>query len=124
MTPAAVVPRVAMATRRHVLEARTADGARLRLQSVRPLRGGEGAPSVLMVHGFAQNHRCFDAPGRSLAEHLAAKDLSPSEILRLAAEEVLFDLLEREQPHQPREHLAHHQASSRGRARRLPRHAT
>jgi pimeloyl-ACP methyl ester carboxylesterase len=63
------------AVARDRLDTCAADGARLRIQVVKPVRGGEGAPSVLMVHGFAQNHRCWDAPGRSLAEHLASAGL-------------------------------------------------
>ncbi|MBI5494976.1 MAG: alpha/beta fold hydrolase [Deltaproteobacteria bacterium] len=53
----------------HRLVARTGDGVHLTVRHF-PARK-DRAPAVLVVHGFAQNHRAFDVPGRSLAHHLA-----------------------------------------------------
>lgn len=46
----------------------TRDGVRLMLLHFPARR--RASPAVLLLHGFAQNHRAFDAPNRSFARHL------------------------------------------------------
>jgi pimeloyl-ACP methyl ester carboxylesterase len=50
--------------------AQTPDGAWVRAGV---LRGRPGAPTVLLMHGFAQNHRCFATPGRDFSAWLNAR---------------------------------------------------
>jgi hypothetical protein len=52
--------------------------------------------------------------GERLAQHLPAEHRSPTEILALTAEQVLFDLFQGEQLHQLVEHAGHHATRSPG----------
>ncbi|MEW5848736.1 MAG: alpha/beta fold hydrolase [Myxococcota bacterium] len=61
---------------RRALHARTHDGLKLHVLAVHPQHLPDDAPSLLLLHGFAQNHHTFDAPGRSLTEHLARQGMA------------------------------------------------
>jgi len=51
--------------------ATTADGLQLTIRQLGPDADDGVSPSVVLLHGFAQNHHTFDLQGRSFARHLA-----------------------------------------------------